>query len=527
LPDPAHEHRVDPGALQRRRRTVTVADQHDPRRRREQLDGLGLGERPAELQVGGHGVADEDGYPDAGGGHGDRVVVEDLAGLPDELPLLGRVAPLLHRPGQRDDVPGDRFAPHLTGREGLVRPRPAVPLPFPGALRPLLLELPHPGLPGAGHRLVGRDDHPPEPGGPVERRQRRHQHHRRAVGAGGDALRQMAELFGVDFRHHQRHVGVHPEGGRVVDHPGARRRRHRRPLDGQRVVDVDDDQAEPVETAGAEDLAGDLGTGERQPSPLRPGRGVGPQLGHRERPLLQDPQHLAADEAGGADDADADGRATHETSTPPVEPSASPKASCNARTARSTLSARTTQEIRMELVEIISMFTPSRARISNMVAATPGWVFMPAPISDTRAMPLSSSNPVAPRSPTSPSMTFPAFFRSSFGSVNEMSVMPLLLTFCTIMSTFTVSSASARKTRAAMPTWSGTPVIVTFASEVSCVTPEMIAASIVSSSSLTQVPGSQVKLDRTCTATLWFRANSTERRASTRPPVAAMSSISS
>ncbi len=181
----------------------------------------------------------------------------------------------------------------------------------------------------------------------------------------------------------------------------------------------------------------------------------------------------------------------------------------------------------MELVEIISMFTLSRARTSNMVAATPGWVFMPAPMSDTRAMPLSSSNPVAPRSPTSPSMTFPAFFRSSFGSVKEMSVIPLLLTFCTIMSTLTDSSARARKTRAAMPTWSGTPVIVTFASEVSCVTPEMIAASMDSSSSLTQVPGSQVKLDRTCTATLWFRANSTDRRASTRPPVAAMSSISS
>jgi hypothetical protein len=48
-----------------------------------------------------------------------------------------------------------------------------------------------------------------------------------------------------------------------------------------------------------------------------------------------------------------------------------------------------------------------------------------------------------------------------------------------------------------------------------------------SSSSLTQVPGSQVKLDRTCNATPWLRANSTERSARTLPPVAAMSSISS
>ena len=47
------------------------------------------------------------------------------------------------------------------------------------------------------------------------------------------------------------------------------------------------------------------------------------------------------------------------------------------------------------------------------------------------------------------------------------------------------------------------------------------------SSSVTHVPGSQVKLERTCNGTWWFRANSTERSASTRPPVAAISSISS
>ena len=44
---------------------------------------------------------------------------------------------------------------------------------------------------------------------------------------------------------------------------------------------------------------------------------------------------------------------------------------------------------------------------------------------------------------------------------------------------------------------------------------------------MTQVPGAQVKLERTWTRTWWLRANSTERSASTRPPVAAISSISS
>ena len=45
--------------------------------------------------------------------------------------------------------------------------------------------------------------------------------------------------------------------------------------------------------------------------------------------------------------------------------------------------------------------------------------------------------------------------------------------------------------------------------------------------SVTQVPGSQVKLERTCSGTWWLRANSTERRASTLPPAPAISSISS
>ena len=70
---------------------------------------------------------------------------------------------------------------------------------------------------------------------------------------------------------------------------------------------------------------------------------------------------------------------------------------------------------------------------------------------------------------------------SVFGSVNEMSVCPSAETFWTIMSTFTPTSASVRKTRAAIPGRSGTPRIVTSASEVSCAIPEMIGCSINSS----------------------------------------------
>ena len=56
---------------------------------------------------------------------------------------------------------------------------------------------------------------------------------------------------------------------------------------------------------------------------------------------------------------------------------------------------------------------------------------------------------------------------------------------------------------------------------------ETIACSMSASSSTTQVPGSHVKLDRTCSGTWWFHANSTARNTRTRPPVAAISSISS
>ena len=182
----------------------------------------------------------------------------------------------------------------------------------------------------------------------------------------------------------------------------------------------------------------------------------------------------------------------------------------------------------MEEVEIISMLMPAPARVSNMVADTPGWLRMPGAherhlgdavvAGDVPGADLRRERPEPPRcwrrGPTS-------------GTVKEMSVVPCSDVFCTIMSTLTSRSARARNSRAAMPGRSGTPVTVTFASEVSWVTAVTTACSMDGSSSTTQVPGSHVKLERTCSGTWWLRANSTERSASTRPPLAAISSISS
>ena len=55
----------------------------------------------------------------------------------------------------------------------------------------------------------------------------------------------------------------------------------------------------------------------------------------------------------------------------------------------------------------------------------------------------------------------------------------------------------------------------------------MMACSMAGSSSSIQVPGSQVNAERTCRATPWLRANSTERMAGLGQPAAYISSISS
>ncbi len=54
-----------------------------------------------------------------------------------------------------------------------------------------------------------------------------------------------------------------------------------------------------------------------------------------------------------------------------------------------------------------------------------------------------------------------------------------------------------------------------------------MARSTLGSSSSIQVPGSHVKAERTCNATRWLRANSTDRMAGFGHPAAHISSISS
>ena len=224
------------------------------------------------------------------------------------------------------------------------------------------------------------------PASRLQRCERGDEHHRRAVRTRDDPLRCLVHVVGVHLRDDERDVRVHAEGRGVVDDLGAGRHGVWRPLGREVVLDVHDDEVQAVEAAGPQHLARDLAGRERELAALRTVRGEGPQLGHGKRPLLQDPEHLAADQPGRTHqpDAHAVGRSRRGH-----QPAPSSNASCRTRTAFSTSPDETTQEMRIDDVEIISMLTPSFASVSNIVAATPGWVFIPAPTSETR--PMSSS----------------------------------------------------------------------------------------------------------------------------------------
>ena len=175
------------------------------------------------------------------------------------------------------------------------------------------------------------------------------------------------------------------------------------------------------------------------------------------------------------------------------------------------------------------MFTPASPSTVKVLAATPGWLFIPAPTTDT--FPIRSSDWMAPKpsSASSGSSASRAAPRSSRGTVNDMSARwpSDSGSFWMIMSTFTFASASAVSTRPAMPGRSGSPSSVIRASAVEWVTAVTSGRSIVSSSSWTTVPAPSSKLERQWIVTPWLRAYSTERSWSTPAPEADISSISS
>ena len=76
------------------------------------------------------------------------------------------------------------------------------------------------------------------------------------------------EVVGVHLGDDERDVGIHAERGRVVDDLRPGRRGARRPLERERIVDVDHDEVEAVEAAVAQHLAGHLTSGEGERATL-------------------------------------------------------------------------------------------------------------------------------------------------------------------------------------------------------------------------------------------------------------------
>jgi hypothetical protein len=97
-------------------------------------------------------------------------------------------------------------------------------------------------------------------------------------------------------------------------------------------------------------------------------------------------------------------------------------AAWTAFTACSPFARSMTTEILISLVEIMSMFTPSFASVSNSLPATPVCDFMPTPTMDS--LPIFSAV-MTSRKPISffkPAMTFCALSKSGLSAVKEMSV---------------------------------------------------------------------------------------------------------
>ena len=146
--------------------------------------------------------------------------------------------------------------------------------------------------------------------------------------------------------------------------------------------------------------------------------------------------------------------------------------------------SRITHEILIGEVEIISMLMPASPSTVKHLAATPGWLFIPAPTSDTCAIAGSVTIRPKPSSSWIFSSCSRAVMRSSRGTVNDMSApWPSVSgSFWMMRSTLTAAAASALSTRPATPGLSGTPVSVMRASSVECVTAVTSGRSIVSCS---------------------------------------------
>ena len=301
----------------------------------------------------------------------------------------------------------------------------------------------------------------------MDRLQRHHHLHRRAVRVGDDAL-------GGD----RSHRGSPRRRPAARSAPSARRsscRRPRSPL-GEARRPLARDRPPAENSATSNPLIGSAPSTRTSSSRRRTRSSYRPSARRRRAPprtpaARARPSRRAssADRAGRAHDhATRSSRLAHarRPSSARRRPRRARTPSCSACDRVRNAIVPITHEILIGEVEIISMLIAVLAEHWKTFAATPGWFACP-PRSGT---PFPSPRPRA-RSrgrsrAASGSSVRRAARRSSFGTVKESSARCTGDTgsFWMIMSTLMSASASAPKIRPATPGWSGTPVSVTRAS---------------------------------------------------------------
>ena len=341
--------------------------------------------------------------------------VEDLARLVAQLHLLVAVAALDLRAQPRHHVEGQCLGVDLR-LDRRRRGGTAVDKVVLADAVDLGMELVHALLPGAAGGLEGGADHRRQPEGVVQRLGREHDRHRRAVRVRHDALADVVERIGVDLRHDQRDLGVHAPRRRVVDHEGARRGEARRPLARGRAAGAEQRHVEALDRLVGQrldDHVADLLAG-------RARGGEGHDVVGGKAAALEQREQERAHGAGGAHDGDPHANSPNGCSGR-IEPSPeSSNALCSALTASGTRSPGTTHEIRIGEVEIIMMLIALSPSVVKTFAATPGWVFIPAPTIET--FPIDSSvATVIPSSEAIGSRAVRAAWMSSRGMVKDMS----------------------------------------------------------------------------------------------------------
>ncbi len=157
----------------------------------------------------------EDRHPHRGRRNQQFGLLEDLPDLVDQLDFLARVSALDKFVDMRNQVERNLMRKKFRLDRLALRPR-----------HRLLAQFRNPIDARAGDRLETGRDHAPETPQVVDRLERHHGDDRRAIRTGHDAL-VTARGGGVDLGHHQRHVGVHSIGARLVHDDRARLDRDR------------------------------------------------------------------------------------------------------------------------------------------------------------------------------------------------------------------------------------------------------------------------------------------------------------